>query len=84
MANLNRIIYLSEAQKEELFEEGSITVDEQTIVYNDNDLYLTDVNSYVASRLEHSLTFGSNQIFIFDGSEDVVVPTYTGTYTISE
>lgn len=41
MANLTKIIYLSEAQKDELFTNGTVTVNGQTIVYNDNDLYVT-------------------------------------------
>ena len=35
------IVYLSEAQKEELFLNGSITVNGRTITYSDSDLYLT-------------------------------------------
>lgn len=41
MANLNRIVYLSEDQKAYLFENNSITVDGVTLEYNDNDLYVT-------------------------------------------
>ena len=35
------IVYLSEAQKEELFETGSVTVGGVTVTYNENDLYVT-------------------------------------------
>lgn len=41
MANLSKVVYLSEVQKETLFTNGSITVDGQTIEYSDNDLYIT-------------------------------------------
>lgn len=41
MANLNKVVYLSEAQKETLFTNGFITVDGRTIEYSDNDLYVT-------------------------------------------
>ena len=30
------------------------------------------------SKLKHKLTFGANQEYVFDGSEDVTVPVYTG------
>lgn len=31
--------------------------------------------------LAHKLTFGANQEYVFDGSQDVTVPVYTGTTT---
>lgn len=34
------------------------------------------------SRLNHSLTFG-NGTFVYDGSADVTVPLYDGTYSVS-
>lgn len=41
MANLNKVIYLTEEQKEALFANGTLTVNGQTITYNDNDMYIT-------------------------------------------
>ena len=41
MPNSKRIIYLSEAQYQELISNGSITVDGNTITYNAYDLYVT-------------------------------------------
>lgn len=41
MANLGKIVYLSEEQKEELFENDTITVDGVTINYSENDIYVT-------------------------------------------
>lgn len=41
MANLNKVIYLTEEQKEALFTNGTLTVNGQTITYNDNDIYIT-------------------------------------------
>lgn len=32
----------------------------------------------VAKRVSHKLTFGAGQEFVYDGSEDVTVPVYTG------
>ena len=36
-----RIVYLSNEQRQELFTNGSITVGGQTIIYSDNDMYVT-------------------------------------------
>lgn len=30
-------------------------------------------------KLEHKLTFGADQDYVFDGSQDVTVPVYQGT-----
>lgn len=38
-----------------------------------------DINNIVAKKLNHTITFGANQEFVFDGSEDIVVPVYTGS-----
>ena len=46
-------------------------IDAQTI----NGLSIDDI---AISKLKHKLTFGANQEYIFDGSEDVTVPVYTG------
>ena len=44
-------------------------------------LKISDIDSYNFSTdsLKHSLTFGANGEFVFDGSQDVTVPVYTGT-----
>lgn len=36
-------------------------------------------DTLVAQRTAHTLTFGANQEYIFDGSQDVTVPVYDGT-----
>ena len=41
MPNSKRIIYLSEAQRQELFANDTITVNGVTIDYNENDIYIT-------------------------------------------
>lgn len=41
MANLKKIIYLTEAQKNTLFTEGSVTSNGRTITYNQDDIYIT-------------------------------------------
>lgn len=35
------IVYLSDEQRQELFTNGSITVNGQTVIYSDNDMYVT-------------------------------------------
>ena len=37
-----------------------------------------DINNFAPSRLSHSITFGANQAYTFDGSTDVIVPVYMG------
>ena len=36
------------------------------------------IDDLVVGKLSHSITFGANGTFVFDGSQDVIVPTYTG------
>ena len=36
-------------------------------------------DALVAQRTAHTLTFGANQEYKFDGSRDVTVPVYNGT-----
>lgn len=42
-----------------------------------------DLENITAAKLKHSLTFGANEEYKFDGSQDITVPTYTGTYSIN-
>ena len=39
-----------------------------------------DPNNIVAKRVEHKLTFGAGEVYQYDGSADVTVPVYTGSY----
>lgn len=41
MSSLNKIVYLSEEQYQTLINSGTLTVDGNTITYNENDLYFT-------------------------------------------
>lgn len=75
MSNLRRIVYLSAAEYQTLVTQGSITKGGRTITYNENDLYIVPDENVV---LSHKLTFGAGQEYVFDGSEDVTVPVYTG------
>ena len=47
MAKLGKVVYLTEAQKETLFSEGTVTVDGTTVTYSANDLYLTPTDNKV-------------------------------------
>lgn len=78
MANLQKIVYLSAADYATLITDGSITKDGRTIIYSDNDLYITP-DSGSSGVLAHKLTFGAGGEYVFDGSQDVTVPVYTGT-----
>lgn len=44
MADLKKIVYLTETQKEELFTNNSITVNGVTVTFNADDLYVTSDN----------------------------------------
>ena len=37
-----------------------------------------DINNIEAKKVQHKLTFGAGGIYVYDGSEDVTVPVYTG------
>lgn len=53
MANLNKVVYLSEAQKNTLFSTGSVTANGTTVTYNVNDLYITPP-SYDTAPIQNS------------------------------
>lgn len=76
MSNLHKIVYLSAAEYQTLVTQGSITKGGRTLLYNENDFYVTPDTG----ALDHKLTFGAGQQYVFDGSEDVTVPVYLGTY----
>lgn len=38
-----------------------------------------DLTTISAASLQHSLTFGAGGTYVFNGSEDVTVPVYTGS-----
>ena len=82
MANLGKVVYLSEQQKNELFTNNTITVDGVTINYSDNDIYATpddeSVNGTITDNNQGDLEFSSS------GYAPVITPltaTQNGTYT---
>ena len=66
-----RIVYLSEAQKSELFLNGSITVDGNTIAYNANDMYVTPQSAPVTDVQTNGTSVTSN------GTANIPVATQT-------
>lgn len=50
---------------------------------NDDSRHITDADRerWNNKVLDHKLTFGSSQNYVFDGSEDVTVPVYGGIIT---
>lgn len=56
MANLRKIIYLSEAQKTELFTNGTITVNNITIDFSNDDIYITPQTDPVILNLRTDIT----------------------------
>lgn len=59
MANLGKVVYLSEQQKNELFTNNTITVDGVTINYSDNDIYATPGDESVDTSFYCSATLSS-------------------------
>ena len=39
------------------------------------------INEIIPAKLQHSITFGANEAYTFDGSRDVTVPVYMGVTT---
>ena len=37
-------------------------------------------DNLVAQKVSHTLTFGAHEAFTYDGSQDVTVPVYSGTF----
>lgn len=89
MPNLQHIVYLTEAEYLVLSTVGTLTKNGRTITFSDNDLYITPEtgesggsgggSSETPGVLSHSLIFGANGAYVFDGSQDVIVPVYMGT-----
>ena len=42
-----------------------------------------DLENITAAKLKHSLTFGADHAYEFDGSKDVNIPAYNGSYSIN-
>ena len=62
MPNSKRIIYLSEAQRQELFANDTITVNGVTIDYNENDIYITPQSAPVKDVQVNGASVTSNGV----------------------
>ena len=58
MADLRKIVYLTEAQKDELFTQGTVTSNGKTVTYNANDLYITPDESVSVSKQHEAVFYG--------------------------
>lgn len=87
---LQGIVYLTQSDYETLLGGGSITKNGTTYTgINPNYVYITDETSISSITglqnalnnvvLPHKLTFGAGQTYVYDGSQDVTVPVFTGT-----
>lgn len=56
------IIYLSEAQRQELFANDTITVNGVTVTYNENDIYVTPQSEPIVDVKINNVSIGSNGI----------------------
>ena len=59
MANLKEIVYLSNADANELFSYGSVTIDGTTLVYDENAVYMTPIDN--ATTTEDGLMSSSDK-----------------------
>lgn len=69
MPNSKRIVYLTEAQRKELFLNDTITVDGVTINYDENDIYVTDQEIISVGQVT-TLPSGSNATASITGSPE--------------
>lgn len=60
-----RIVYLSDAQREQLFSNGSITVNGVTVTYSDSDMYVTpQADPLYPTDLGSGLTITNNKVVV--------------------
>lgn len=71
MATYNKkIVYLSDAQRQELFANGSITVDGKTITYDPTDIYATPDGPSMSIGTVETLSPGSDATASISGTAD--------------
>lgn len=83
MSYQKRLVYLTEAQKDTLFETGSVTVGDKTIVYDDNDVYVTPQEEPVTDVQVNGVSVVDNGVATIPagGVQDVQVNGTTPTIT---
>ena len=80
MANLGKVVYLTDAQAQELFTNGTITVGGVTVNYSENDLYVTPSQSggvYVSGETAYVVDVSTV------GQVTVVTPASGTTFTLA-
>lgn len=69
MANLEKVVYLTEAQKETLFTNGILTANGNTITYNDNDLYITPEENKIVYENKAAVSGGTDASLVTTGEK---------------
>lgn len=59
---LNKVVYLTQEQYDTLIQNNTITVDDTTITYSDNDLYITPVEDKYLVLKDSALRYEINQM----------------------
>jgi hypothetical protein len=80
MANLGKVVYLTDTQYNTLVTNGTITVGQTTITYSDNDLYVTPAET-------GTVYVSGNTAYVVDvstvGQVTVVTPASGTTFTLA-
>lgn len=80
MANLGKVVYLTDTQYNTLVTNGTITVGQTTITYSDNDLYVTPAET-------GTVYVSGNTAYVVDvstvGQVTVVTPSSGTTFTLA-
>lgn len=79
---LNKKIEKVESSDESIKVTGNNKVAVNISASETNNLSLVNDGLYVPNKM-HTLTFGAHQEFVYDGSENVIVPEYDGTHYIN-
>lgn len=80
MANLGKVVYLTDAQYSTLVANGTITVGQTTVTYSDNDLYVTPAQTgtvYVSGDVAYVVDISTA------GQVTVVTPASGTTFTLA-
>ena len=80
MANLGKVVYLTDAQYQTLVANGTITVGQTTVTYSDNDLYVTPAETgtvYVSGEVAYVVDISTA------GQVTVVTPASGTTFTLA-
>ncbi len=83
MANLNKVVYLSNAQAQELFANGTITVDGVTVTYSPNDLYVTPSGEVTDVQVNGSSVLGQNGVATIPTAGTSAAPNGVGVVGVN-